>query len=110
MPAYRTSKEAPKGGTLMAEMTIRRFSILSVAKMQGLLMFVMGLIIGVLYGLFFMIFGAFMSSLAPRGDSQVFGGVSSVVVGLIMMIAIPVFYGIIGFIGGAIGAAIYNIA
>jgi hypothetical protein len=93
----------------MAEMTIRRFSVFSVAKMQGLLAFVIGLLIGVIYGLFFMLFGAAMSALAPRGD-QAMGGVGSVVVGIIIMIAVPVFYGILGFVGGAIGALVYNLA
>ena len=37
----------------MAEMTIKRFSVLSVAKMQSLLMGIIGLIIGVIYGLIF---------------------------------------------------------
>jgi len=32
----------------MAEMTIRRFSVFSVAKIQGLLAFVIGLLIGIL--------------------------------------------------------------
>jgi hypothetical protein len=94
----------------MAEMTIRRFGVFSVAKIQGLLAFVIGLLIGVVYGLFFMLFGAVMSSLAPRGDSQALGGVSSVVFGLVLMIAIPVLYGILGFIGGMIGALVYNLA
>jgi hypothetical protein len=94
----------------MAEMTIRRVGVLSLAKMQGLLMFVMGLIIGVIYGLFFMLLGATMSSLAGRGEGQAMGGISTVMVGLIMMIAIPIFYGIIGFIGGAIGGFVYNVA
>lgn len=94
----------------MAEMTIKRFGALSVAKMQGLLMFVVGLIIGVIYGLIFMIFGAAMSALMPQGDNQAIGGVGSIVGGLVIMIALPIFYGLIGFIGGAIGAAIYNIA
>ncbi len=94
----------------MSEMTIRRFSVFSVAKMQALLMFVMGLIFGVLYGLFFMIFGAAMSALAPTGEGQAMGGVSSIVIGLMIMIGFPITYGLIGFIGGAIGALIYNIA
>ena len=94
----------------MAEMTIRRFSVFSVAKIQGLLGLVIGLLIGILYGLFFMIFGALMSSMVPRGDGQAIGGVGSVVGGLAMMVIIPVFYGILGFIGGAIGALIYNVA
>ncbi|HYY96259.1 MAG TPA: hypothetical protein VE713_17265, partial [Pyrinomonadaceae bacterium] len=37
-------------------------------------------------------------------------GVGGIVGGLVLMIAIPIFYGIIGFIFGAIGALIYNIA
>lgn len=93
----------------MAEMTIRRFSVFSVAKIQGLLAFVIGLLIGVIYGLFFMVFGAAMSSLAPR-DSQVMGGAGAIVIGLVIMIAVPVFYGILGFVGGAIGALVYNLA
>ena len=47
----------------MAEMTIRGFGVMSVAKMYGLLMFIFGLIFGVLYGLFLIIFGAAMSAL-----------------------------------------------
>jgi len=35
----------------MAEMTIRRVGVLSLARIQGLLMLVIGLIIGVIYGL-----------------------------------------------------------
>ena len=94
----------------MAEMTIRRFNVFSVAKIQGFLGFVIGLLIGVVYGLVFMIFGAAISSLAPQGDSQAMGGVGAIVIGLIIMIAVPIFYGILGFIGGVIGALVYNLA
>ena len=90
----------------MAEMTIRRFGVISVAKMYGLLMFIFGLVFGVLYGLFFIIFGAAMSAMGT-GDATA-GGLSSVVVGIMMMIGIPLMYGAIGFISGAIGALIYN--
>ena len=94
----------------MAEMMVRRVGVLSVAKIEGLLMLVVGLIIGVIYGLFFMIFGAAMASFAPRGDSQAMGGVGSIIGGLVIMIAVPIFYGIMGFVGGAIGGLIYNLA
>jgi hypothetical protein len=70
---------------------------------------VVGLFIGVIYGLFIMIFGAAMSSLS-RGEGQMMGGISSIVIGLIVMIAIPIFYGLLGFVGGAISGFIYNIA
>ena len=91
----------------MAEMTIRRFGVLSVAKMYGLLMFIFGLIFGVIYGLFFIIFGAAMSAMGGGRDATA-GGVSTVVVGIVMMIAIPITYGVLGFIMGAIGALVYN--
>lgn len=93
----------------MAEMTIRRFGVFSVAKMYGLLCFVLGLIIGVIYGLFLIIFGAAMSAIAPGGNEALAGGVSTVVLGVIMMIAVPIMYGLMGFIGGAISAVIYNL-
>ena len=92
----------------MAEMTIRRFGVISVAKIYGLLTFIVGLIIGVIYGLIFIVFGAAMSALAPGGRDAAAGGISSVVIGIVMMIAIPVMYGLLGFISGAIGALIYN--
>ena len=40
----------------MAEMTIKRFGVFSVAKIYGLICFIFGLIIGVIYGLFLIIF------------------------------------------------------
>jgi hypothetical protein len=70
-------------------------------------MFIFGLIIGVLYGLFFIIFGAAMSALGT-GDATA-GGLGSVAVGIGMMIGIPLMYGALGFIMGAIGALIYNV-
>jgi hypothetical protein len=91
----------------MAEMTIRRFGVFSVAKMYALVLFVLGLIIGVIYGLIFIVLGASMSALAPGGDAAA-GGISTAVMGIVMMIAIPIMYGIFGFIGGAIAALIYN--
>ena len=92
----------------MAEMTIRRFGVISVAKMYALLMLIFGLIFGVLYGLVFIIFGATMSALGG-GNQATVSGVSSVVIGIVMMIGIPLMYGVIGFIMGAIGALIYNV-
>jgi transmembrane protein DUF3566 len=94
----------------MAEMTIRRFSVFSVAKIQGLLAFVIGLIIGVIYGLIFIVFGAAIAAAMPHNDAQALSGIGSVVGGLVIMIVIPVLYGILGFVGGAIAALVYNLA
>jgi hypothetical protein len=46
----------------MAEMTIRRFGVISLAKMYGLLMFIFGLIIGIIYGLIIIVLGATMAA------------------------------------------------
>jgi hypothetical protein len=91
----------------MAEMTIRRFGVISVAKMYALLMFIFGLIFGVIYGLILIVFGAAITALTPGSDATA-GGVSTVVMGIAMMIGMPFFYGVLGFIMGAIGALIYN--
>ena len=91
----------------MAEMTIRRFGVFSVAKMYGLLMFLFGLIFGVIYGLILIVFGAAISAMGPNRDATA-GGVGTVAMGIGMMIGLPLFYGVLGFIMGAIGALIYN--
>ena len=91
----------------MAEMTIKRFGVFSVAKMYGLLAFVFGLLIGVIYGLIFIVMGASMFALSPGRDATP-GGVSTVVIGIVFMIAFPIIYGILGFFAGAIGELIYN--
>lgn len=92
----------------MAKVTIRRLGILSMAKMQGLVGAVVGLIIGILYGIFFMIFGAIMATSGAQGSG--FGAAGGVIVGLVIMIGMPVFYGALAFVGGAIVAAVYNFA
>ena len=94
----------------MTKMTVKRLGVLSVAKMEGLILLVVGLIIGVSYGLIFMIWGAVLASLLSKSDSQAaaLGGGTTIGIGLAMMVAIPIFYGVVGFIGGAIGALIYN--
>ncbi|MFN2529759.1 MAG: hypothetical protein ABR555_00530 [Pyrinomonadaceae bacterium] len=92
----------------MAEMTIRRFGVFSVAKMQALVGFVMGLIIGVIYGLILIVAGAAILGFGGRDAAA--GGVGPVVMGIGVMIIVPIFYTILGFIGGAIVALVYNLA
>jgi hypothetical protein len=48
-----------------------------------------------------------MSALGT-GREATASGVSTVVIGIVMMIAIPIMYGILGFIMGVIGALVYN--
>ena len=90
----------------MAKMQIKRMGVFSVAKIYAVVMAVFGLIIGVIYGLIFIIFGAAMMAGRDTGGA----GAGSLAIGLIMMVAFPIFYAIIGFVFGAIGALVYNVA
>lgn len=78
---------------------IRRMDVMQMAKTLGALYFLLGFIIGVPV-LFF------MSSVAnTRSGITGFGSGF----GIGMIIAMPVIYGVIGFIGGALMAAVYNL-
>ncbi|HEY9402206.1 MAG TPA: hypothetical protein VIQ24_05905 [Pyrinomonadaceae bacterium] len=92
----------------MATMMVKRIGVLSLAKVQGVVMAAIGLIIGLIYGLFFIIFGAVMMSTGAKGAGSAAAG--GLVGGLAMMIIIPVFYAVIGFTIGALSAFIYNVA
>src|SRR5215207_8919381 len=92
----------------MAKVQIRRMGVFSCAKIYSITLAAMGLIVGVIYGLIFMVVGGAMMAGGGR-DAGMAGG-SSLVIGLVMMIAIPVMYGFIGFIFGIIGSLVYNVA
>ena len=92
----------------MAKVQVKRVGVFSYAKITAVTMAAFGVIIGVIYGLIFMVVGGAMMAGGGR-DAGMAGG-STLVIGLVMMIAIPVMYGIIGFIGGIIGALVYNVA
>ena len=76
----------------MAE--IKRFSIGQSAKFLGVLY--------LLFGLIFVPFFLLMGMFAPAEDS-------GFPLGTMFAVAMPVMYAIIGVIGGAIGAALYNL-
>src|SRR5215212_868889 len=92
----------------MTKVQIRRMGVFSCAKIYSITLAAMGLIVGVIYGLIFMVVGGAM--MAGGGRDSGTAGASSLVIGLIMMVAIPIFYGVIGFIAGALGGVIYNVA
>lgn len=86
----------------MANMVVKRIGVLSLAKIEAVVLAVFGFIIGLFYALFFGAMGAMMP--AGRGGAAMGG------IGLLAIIIIPVLYGVFGFIAGAIGAVIYNFA
>ena len=93
----------------MAKMVIKRIGVFSAAKIYSVIMAGVGLVVGIPLGLIMMIFGAAMMSMSSGRESAAGGGMG-IGIGLFYMIGLPIIYGVIGFIFGAIGALIYNVA
>ena len=91
----------------MNRLRIRKLGVLSVAKLYALMALILSLIISIPYGLLFMIFGATM--LGSGEKVGLAAGGSTILIGLVIMIGLPIFYSVCAFIGGAIGALVYNI-
>jgi len=85
-------------------MKITKIDVLSAAKIQAVLMAAFGLVMGI----FMTIVGALISSVASAAGAEemAIGGIF----GFMGLIIIPLMYGIIGFITGAITAFLYNLA
>lgn len=95
----------------MNKLRIKKLGVLSVAKMYAVMAFIISLLIAIPYGLFIIVFSligaAGASGQSSEGALALGGG--GIVMGIVVMIAIPTMYTVIAFIGGALGAVIYNI-
>ena len=90
-------------------MVIRRVGVLSAAKLMGLLYAAIGLIVGLLFALFSVLGGGAMMA-AGAGEEAAMGGGAMMGMGIGFAIVAPIFYGLLGFVGGALSAWLYNIA
>ena len=79
--------------------TIQSFGVLSAAKIMGAIYGALGLILMPFFILFAVI------GMAAGGKPSVFGGVA----GIIVAVIIPIFYGGMGFVMGALSALLYNL-
>lgn len=79
---------------------LRSVGVLSCAKIFT----IVHAVIGILAGFFFLLFGVVAAALAPA--QQKLGMVAIVVLAVLM----PVFYGVLGFVIGALWAFVYNLA
>lgn len=86
-------------------MTVHRMGVFSAAKILGVLYALLGLIVGLFFTCF-SLFGA-LAATSAFGDSG--GGALGALFGVGAIIILPIFYGVIGFIGGALMAFLYNI-
>ena len=88
----------------MAKITIKKYDIMSVAKISGAI----GAVIGFIIGLFIALFAGLASAFAGVfGAGE--GALGLGAFGVLAIIIAPIVYGIMLFIMGAVGAFIYNI-
>lgn len=77
---------------------IKKIDAMSVGKIMGLLYAIIGFIIGAFFSLF-----AVLRSMAP-GE-----GIVNAMFGILAIVFLPLFYGVLGFVGGIITAWLYNV-
>jgi hypothetical protein len=85
-------------------MVLKRIGVLSMAKIAGILYAAIGVLVGLLF--------AFISSLAGMAGAHMnpdMPGWFAPMFGVGAIVFLPVIYGVMGFITGALGAAIYNL-
>ena len=84
-------------------MIVRRVGVWSVARMYATMAATMGLLLGLLFACLSLVGAGFASQNPelPAGMAAAFG------VGAVIIL--PIMYGVFGLIGGAIGAALYNL-
>ena len=92
----------------MNRLRIRKLGVLSVAKIQALVLLVVSILISIPYGLIIIVYSLFGASMIGGNASFAVGG-GGVVVGILVMVGFHIFYAIIGVIGGAISALVYNL-
>jgi hypothetical protein len=81
--------------------TIQSFGVLSVAKIMGVINAIFGLVLMP----FFLLMGLLGSMIPNQSGPHPFAGVG----GVIFALFAPIFYGVIGFIFGAVSAFLYNL-
>ena len=84
-------------------MRLKSIGVLSCAKVAGLLYGLMGLLFGALFSFFSVLGLAFSSAKGNSGEALL-----GLVFGVGAVVFLPIFYGVMGFITAAIGAALYN--
>ncbi len=87
----------------MPKMVLRRIGALSLAKVMSAIYGAMGLIIGAIIAVF-SLFGAAIGAGAEQSAEPLLGALF----GVGAVVFLPIFYAIIGYLGGLIGAGLYN--
>ena len=86
-------------------MVLNKVGVFSCAKVSGVIYAAFGLLAGMILT-FFAVIGAAIGIAADGGPEALFG----LFFGVGAVITLPIFYGILGFVGGALAAVLYNVA
>lgn len=89
----------------MATTAIRRFGVLSVGKVMGMVYALIGLLAGAIFALMSLVGMGIGSAVSQDAG----GALPGALFGVGAIILLPIFYGILGFVGGIISSAIYNL-
>lgn len=85
---------------------IRRFDVLSVMKLAGIIYGLIGIVLGV-----FVAIGTGLGLFASQGQTgQPLSGPTGVLIAVAIAMIFPIAYGIIGALGAGLMCAVYNIA
>src|SRR5438876_5798444 len=88
-------------------MVIRRIGVWSVARLYGGVSASMGLLMGAIFALVAAL-GGMAGAMRESGSGLAAGGLGAIF-GIGAIIILPLFYGVLGLVAGAIGAALYNL-
>ena len=101
-------ESAPPSGPLHRSsrrtVVIRRMGVFPIAKVFGLVYAGVGLLIGAIFSVF-SVAGSLIGALAQEDGSALIG----LLFGVGSIFFFPIFYGLLGFLGTALGAAVYNL-
>ncbi len=89
-------------------MVVKKFGVLSAGKVLGALYALLGLIIGAFTALFSLL-GAAIGAAGAESTEGAGAALGGVFIGVGSIIFFPLFYGILGFIGGLLSAFLYNL-
>jgi hypothetical protein len=101
---YRVGTARPKPTFKGASMVIRHIGVASLARMLGALYALWGLIFGVIFALV-----ALAGAGYGAANDDPMSGWFSGLFGVGAIVFLPVFYGFLGAIGGALTAVMYNV-
>jgi hypothetical protein len=91
-------------------MIIKSVRVLSLAKVMGCIYASIGLVFGLIFSLV-SVFGVAMGSMFQHANGSpdaIFGPLFGLLFGLGAVIVLPIFYGVMGFLGGLLISVIYN--